>query len=103
MGYTHSENRKKLVSPNSFRRYHKCNMPPFPPYGAILTLVRVTGTIEIAQPLLNFFNKDPIKMSVYSDLYNKTWYFSESKTIDVQICLFSSSQTCYFGKHARTM
>ena len=44
--------------PNSFRRYDKCNMPPFPPYGAILTLLRVTGTIAIAQPLLNFFNKD---------------------------------------------
>ena len=21
--------------PNSFRRYDKCNMPPFPPYGAM--------------------------------------------------------------------
>ena len=46
---------KKLGSPNSFRRYDKCNMPPFHEYGAILTLLPVTGTIAIAQPLLNFF------------------------------------------------
>ena len=45
---------KKLGSPNSFRRYDKCNMPRFPQYGAILTLLRVTGTIAIAQPLMNF-------------------------------------------------
>jgi hypothetical protein len=33
--------------------------------GAILTLLRVTGTIAIAQPLLNFVDKDPtLKMSI---------------------------------------
>ena len=57
-------------------------MPPFPPYGAILTLLRVTGTIAIAQPLLNFFNKDPTKNVYLVIIYKKTWYFSESKTID---------------------
>jgi hypothetical protein len=51
---------QKLESPNSFRRYDKCNMPPIPTYGDILTLLcRVTVTIAIAQPLLNFLNKDP--------------------------------------------
>jgi hypothetical protein len=30
-------------------------MPPFPPHGAILTLLRVTGTIAIAQTLLNVY------------------------------------------------
>jgi hypothetical protein len=35
---------KKLGSPKSFRRCDKCNMPPFPPYGAILTLLQVTRT-----------------------------------------------------------
>jgi hypothetical protein len=35
--------------------------------------------------VIDFFNKDPTKMSiyVYIYIYNKTWYFSESKTIDV--------------------
>ena len=74
---------KKLGSPNSFQRYDKCNVPPFPSYGAILTLLRVTGTIAIAQPLLNFFNKDPTKNVYLVIIYKKTWYFSESNTIDV--------------------
>ena len=58
-------------------------MPPFPPYGAVLTRFRVTGTIAIAQPLLNFLNKDPTKNVYLVIIYKKTWYFSESKTIDV--------------------
>jgi hypothetical protein len=74
---------KKLGSPNSFRRYNKCNMPPFLPYGAVLTLFRVTGTIAIAQPLLNFLNKDPTKNVYLVIIYKKTWFLSESKTIDV--------------------
>jgi hypothetical protein len=47
-------------------------MPPFPQYGAILTLLRVTGTIEIAQPLLKFFNKDPVKNVYVVIIYKKT-------------------------------
>jgi hypothetical protein len=56
-------------------------MPTFPPIWR--HLLRVTGTIAIAQPLLNFFNKDPTKNVYLVILYTKTWYFSESKTIDV--------------------
>ena len=52
---------KKLGSPKSFRRYDKCNMPPFPPYGAILTLLQVTRTIAIFQPLLNFLTRILLK------------------------------------------
>jgi hypothetical protein len=55
----------------------------FPPYGAILAILRVTGTIAIAQMILNFFNKDPTKNVYLLIIYKKTWYFSESKTIDV--------------------
>ena len=55
---------KKLGSPNLFRRYDKCNMPPFPQYGAILTLLRVTGTIAIAQQLLNFLTRILLKMFI---------------------------------------
>lgn len=46
--------KKKLGSPNSFRRSDKHYLPPFFQYGAILTLLRVTTKIVIAQPLLNF-------------------------------------------------
>jgi hypothetical protein len=79
-------------------------MPSFPQYGAILTLLRVTGIIAIAEPLLNFFNKDPIKNVYLVVIYKKTGYFSESKTTGVH-CRGAkmSSQTCYFGKHARKM
>jgi hypothetical protein len=56
---------KKLGSPNSFRRYDKRNIcHVFPPYGAI-------------------FNKDPTKNVYLVIIYKKTWYFSESKIIDV--------------------
>jgi hypothetical protein len=48
------------------------NMPP------------VTGTIAIAQPLLNFFNKDPFENVYLVIMHKKTWYFSESITIDVR-------------------
>jgi hypothetical protein len=33
---------------------------------------RVTGTIAIAQPLLNFFNKDPTKNIYLVIIYKKT-------------------------------
>jgi hypothetical protein len=82
----------------------------FSPNGAIMTLSRVTGKIEIAQPLLNFLTRTPLKMSVYSDYMQELWYFSESKTTYIVVgrrCLFLSSlflyQTCYFRKHARIM
>jgi hypothetical protein len=71
---------KNLGSPNSFQRYDK---DTFPPYGAVLTLFRVTGTIAIAQQLLNFLKKDPTKNVYLVLIYKKTWYFSESETIDV--------------------
>jgi hypothetical protein len=71
-------------------------------YAAILTLLRVTGTIAIVQPLMNFFNKDPTKNGHLVTKYKKTWYFSESKTIDVHCrawCkhVLPSSRTCYFA------
>jgi hypothetical protein len=75
---------QKLGSPNSFRRYDKCNTPPIPTYGAILTLLcRVTVTIAISQQLLDFLNNDPTKNVYLMIIYKKTWYFSESKTIDM--------------------
>ena len=54
-------------------------------HGAILALLRVTGTIVIAQPLLILFNKDPTEKCLSSDYIqeNGIWYYSESKTIDV--------------------
>jgi hypothetical protein len=54
-------------------------------HGAILTLLRVTGTIAIAQPLLIFLTRilNPNKNVCLVVIYKKTWYFSESKTIDV--------------------
>ena len=33
--------------------------------------------------VIDFFNKDPIKNIYLVIIYKKTWYFSESKTIDV--------------------
>jgi hypothetical protein len=36
--------------------------------------------------VLNFFNKDPAKNVYLVIIYKKTWYFSESQTIDVH-CL----------------
>jgi hypothetical protein len=71
----------------------------WPPYGAILTLLRVTGTIAIAQPLFNFY-KDPTKNVYLLIIYKKTWYFSEIKTIDVHCrgakMFFPSSQTLFW-------
>jgi hypothetical protein len=70
-----------------------CAYPP--PYGAILTLLRVTGTIAIAQPVLNFF-KDPTKNVHLDDLmiiYKKTYgILTNQKTaltriVVVQRCL----------------
>jgi hypothetical protein len=49
---------------------------------AILTLLRVTGTIAIAQPLLNSLTRILLKMSIYSDyIYRKKWYLSQSSAI----------------------
>jgi hypothetical protein len=75
----------KVGGPNSFRRYDKCNMPPFPPYGAILTRLRITSyrNNPNCSTVIEFFNKVSIlKMSNLVIIYKKTWYFSESKTID---------------------
>jgi hypothetical protein len=79
--YAHSRLKtgKKLGSPNSFRRYDKYNMLPFPPMA--MYLLRVTGTIAIAQPLFNFLTRTKNVYLVI--IHKKTWYFSESKTIDV--------------------
>jgi hypothetical protein len=55
-------------------------MPSFPPYGAIFY------ELQEQSQLLNryeFFNMDPTKNVYLVIIYKKTWYFSESKTIDV--------------------
>ena len=51
----------------------------------LFPLLRVTGTIAIAQPLLNFFNKDPTKNGYLVIIYiqENMVFYSESKTIDV--------------------
>ena len=53
-----------------------------PPY-ALINESPLTRTIAIAQPLLNFFNKDPTKNVYLVIIYKKTGCFSESKTTDV--------------------
>jgi hypothetical protein len=72
------------------------NMPPFLPYGAILTIVRVTGTIAIAQPLLNFFNNDPTKNVYLVIIYTrKHGILANQKSLTcivvMQRCLFPYS------------
>ena len=69
--------------------------------GAITAFLGVTETIENLQPLINFFDKDRNTNVHLVTIYEKIWYFSESKTIDVH-CLgsnvsFRSSQTCIFS------
>ena len=80
-------------------------MPPFSKDGSISAFLRVTETIEILQPLINFFDKDLNTNAYLVIIYEKIWYFSESKTIDVH-CLgsnvsFPSSQTCIFRTYAQ--
>ena len=58
-------------------------MPHFPPYDAISTFLGLTETIEILQPLINFFHKDINTNAYLVIIYEKIWYFSESKTNDV--------------------
>ena len=67
----------------------------------------VTKTIEILQPLINVLDKDLNTNAYLVIIYEKIWYFSGSKTIDVH-CLgsianvsFSSSQKCMFRTYAR--
>ena len=61
-------------------------MPPFSQNGAISAFLGVTETIEILQPLINFFYKDLNTNAYLVIIYEKIWYFSVSKTIDVH-CL----------------
>ena len=92
------------MSPDSFRRYDKCNMPPFSQNGVIFAFLGVTETIEILQPLIHVFDMDLNTNAYLVIIYEKIWYFSESKTIDVH-CLgsnvsFPSSQTSMFRTYA---
>ena len=85
------------MSPDSFRRYDKCNMQYFSQNGTISAFLGVTETIEILQPMINFFDKDFNTSAYLVIIYGKIWHFSESKNIDVH-CLssnvfFLSSQT----------
>ena len=73
--------------------------------GAISAFLGVTEKIEILQPLINLLDKDLNTNAYLVMTYEKIWYFSESKTIDVH-CLgsnvfFPSSQTCVFRTYAR--
>ena len=70
-----------------------------------LPFLGVTETIKILQPSINFFDKDLSTNAYLVIIYEKAWYFSESKTIDVH-CLgsnvsFPSSLTCIFRTYAR--
>ena len=58
-------------------------MPPFPQNGAISAFLGVNETIEILQRLINFFDNDLDTNAYLVIIYEKIWYFSESKTIDV--------------------
>ena len=76
-------------------------MPSISQNGTISTFLGVTETIEILQQLIiNFFDKDLSKNEYLVNIYEKMWYFSELKTIDLH-CLgsnvsFPSSQTYIF-------
>ena len=92
-----------MGSPDWFRRYDKCNMPPYSQNGTISAFLGVTETIEILQPLINFFGKNLNTNAYLVIIYEKIWYFSESKTIDVHwlglnVSFISSSQTTYARK-----
>ena len=63
---------KKVGSPNSFRRYDKCNMPP--------------------QKYLSSYYIQK-KHGILTNQKLSTC------TVVVQRCLFPSSQTCYFGRY----
>ena len=56
--------------------------------GAISDFLEVTETIKILQPLINFFDI----------IYEKIWYFSESKTIDVHTCPIHLHKHVFFGR-----
>ena len=53
----HIVKKKKKVA-DWLRRYDKCNMRLFPENGAISAFLGVIQTIEILQPLTNYFDKD---------------------------------------------
>ena len=65
-------------------------MPPFSQNGAISAILEVTETIEILQPLINFFDKDLNTNAYHVITYKKIWYFSELK-----MCI-AMAQTCFF-------
>ena len=60
-------------------------MPPLSQNGDISAFLGVNETIEILQPLINFFDKDLNTNACLVIIYEKMWYFSESKTIDAFI------------------
>ena len=70
-----------MGSLDSFKRYDKCNMPPFSQNGTISAFLGLTETIEILQPSINFFDKDLNTNAYLVIIYEKMWYFSESKNL----------------------
>ena len=69
-------------------------MPPFVSKRRHLCFLGVTETIEVLQPLMNFFNKDLYVNAYLVTIYEKIWYFSELKTIDVH-CLGSNVSSIF--------
>ena len=77
-------------------------MPPFSQNGTISAILGATETIEILQPLINFFDKDLSKNEYLVNIYEKIWYFSGSKPLMcialAQTCLFYFLKQVFFGR-----
>ena len=89
---------KKLGSPDLFRRYAKCNTPPFLPNDAISAFFGVTETVEILQSLINFFGKD---LNTNAYLVRKYGFLANRKPLMCialnQTCLFHLLKYVFFG------
>ena len=87
---------KRVGSPDLFRRYDKCNIQPFSP---TWRLSRSTETIEILQPLINFFDKDLNTNAYLVVIYMKKYGILANRKPMMCIAL---AQTClsHLLKHA---
>ena len=78
--------------------YDKCNMPPFPQDGPISAFLGVTETIEILQPLTNFFDNDHNTNACLSILYILPYRIPLICIALVQTCLFHLLKHVSFGR-----
>jgi hypothetical protein len=82
-------------------------MPPFPDTASSWSFHEVQEQSQLLNRywILNFFNKDLTKNIYLVIIYKKTWYCSESKTIDVHCrgakMSFPIFSDMLFWKHAR--